>query len=1650
MDPLDNKTVVNNEMASSPIKGDVVFCNRPDDFNTCTTFTRTICKTKNTTRQSVGSANQAMKEHIGSGCKRRNVTVNNIPSGNSEIAQPAQTSDPYFKHPKAVKIDTELPSPPVTNKLLIDSGAAVRSVLLQSYHPTSESQAIARPVHGLQHCCRTAIWALSILELRKLQHDPQALAFPDHMVPLLIKACLFHDTGREGDGEDTPEWERASADNLTEHLRNCGVGQSLAWQCGEAVFHKDNPLACQHLPEAIQTLRSLLHDADTLDVMRVRSCFYMNRLESFVACQEGHRKNWRSLAIESCKVIAGQGDLWCSIVLQDSVASDSTFFSYSAGMCENTKKQWEHHPLPLQHQLYSIGKQSSLIRALITPYTEQLAEPPKPPFSLATLIPCDTGTAEHQCSWQKGLYNDPVNQRYYVIRQTSCELSARNQLLMANLARLFGITVPDSFVHQEQGQFYVVSYVPDEWLSNLKGGKEALSSLSSEQWARLLLVNVIVGNENMVNSAWEGIDLTPEGEPVIFHWDFAGLATRYLPRDVPENSEPEAAARVDDFSSMPVLLKKLRDPRAPVMNSCPIKNPCVETLAQLDDDFLGHTLRNILGQIDWQSLDRLIEHSGFLAGDRSWLRQTIHDRIAWLTTRLPNSLEEGERVSMAEYKAIEAAGIRGGWLQVKGLDIRDGQVNISQLLDANDQPFTRMSLRLSRKAGNKLADSLGLEQGLHHLANKAAYINVALNANYRDWRSDLTSLASECYAVVEQLIHDKARWHTRDQKTIHQTTMTLLDVVIKCWTSLINDQPSIRLPEINIPLPAPAFPARVSSRNGEEAEALIQLAQFSHGFARLTGESARYLDDQHLDAAKLSASPVRRVKLKATACDGGSILFFPPNLPDALAFEHKLVITFPGHSKAVVEALFSELAELGIDGERPATHDLEERWLNSLADYHGCLGDMNRAVIANDNIPINTSKKKYLKEFLQLGGDDLLDWEVHCRIRAGRLVHYLPGLPHGIVKHPAQKFHSGHNLNFATDRQWNTEQVVTNSLHNEAGICSYGRRLDIGMEPCGNHGGMFERVNYDTNYVFTRIQADLPENEAKCKYGGSMSMVFKPEVLGRLDGSIFANHEHYFQPYPEQEAFVRNQKVIAKSAADYQRVVEGPRDQETRFAHPLSLLDELQILQMNSLKDQRHLLHTLKRRFSHWPDGRSVEELFRQTWSTYYYELIDEDSKVDKHIKQLIKLCGKQGLPLLFEQNPQLLEGRLNSLDGLKLTGSTDKIHQFDLTGCSMNGTVFESVQFRRCKLNVELLGSATVKDIFVCHCSFEGERIPPSVINEVRFRVDTDFDHYCIPESTHQLAQIIYQSCVNQQNEFNLNQWLNVMVRSDFLRYSSTPLDDLSQTILSQHMERIISDYSGHLIGIIYGAFDVHFKSVACATNFARTNPQFYDRKIKDLRDLYFDFRQHCLNKGAHFSARDNLERNLSSITSNVNNKFPKEAILELILNAINFALHLESDSEYIEFNAIGCSRHGPRDYWQSLSQEGNASTKNTTETCPEPINVRLHVASFLLGLERLQKYFHQVWKTCSEDSKLAIAKYCLSHHEVAVGHLTTVEFMRLLTKKQEGDQWLVHFVANMVKHRNIENERNLIIKEFYSGLSPRQKVAKKTMSEWITDTRR
>ena len=206
------------------------------------------------------------------------------------------------------------------------------------------------------------------------------------------------------------------------------------------------------------------------------------------------------------------------------------------------------------------------------------------------------------------------------------------------------------------------------------------------------------------------------------------------------------------------------------------------------------------------------------------------------------------------------------------------------------------------------------------------------------------------------------------------------------------------------------------------------------------------------------------------------------------------------------------------------------------------------------------------------------------------------------MTNPAREFCCGHDINFCPDRQRDIEQVMIDSLKNEGALTSYVRRTDIGMKPFGNDAQMVKRVTCDTNYVFSQLRPVSPTDEQedmfRRTYRGAISMMFKPETVGRLDGSVFASLDHLDQPYPELDAPTRNLRIIARSTDDYQRVVQGGKEQEqeTRFSNPLSLPDELEIIKFSSLDDQLHMLQTLRQRYRHWPDGRPLEQLVPKTW----------------------------------------------------------------------------------------------------------------------------------------------------------------------------------------------------------------------------------------------------------------------------------------------------------------------------------------------------------------------------------------------------------------------------------------------------------------------
>ncbi|WP_257288323.1 hypothetical protein, partial [Endozoicomonas sp. SESOKO2] len=523
----------------------------------------------------------------------------------------------------------------------------------------------------------------------------------------------------------------------------------------------------------------------------------------------------------------------------------------------------------------------------------------------------------------------------------------------------------------------------------------------------------------------------------------------------------------------------------------------------------------------------------------------------------------------------------------------------------------------------------------------------------------------------------------------------------------------------------------------------------------------------------------------------------------------------------------------------------------------------------------------------------------HCRIRAGRLVHYRSGLPHGISATPARKFCPAHDIKFCADQRGNEEQFVIDSLKNDATLSSFERRTQIGMEPTWHihpHASV-RRMKCDTGYVFTRIIEDgeLADYSERIHENGITCMKLTSETLSRMDAEVYEN-QCQFDETLGLEAFARNEKIIAQSTSDYHNLIQDNNPdspQETRFSNPLSLFDELSLLDISSSESQRQLLSVLKKRFSHWPDGRPLEQLFRKSWSLLYHEITCKGSQFDKGIKKLVKVCGEEGIQLLFEQNPQLLKGKLDSLDGFKLKGRAHNLKGIDFSGCSMKGTVFQSISFHTCKFNTEQLNSAIIEKGIFSGCSFEGKRFSSSILGNAHFRPESGKGNQ-ISESTHQLSRILRQSCVNQHNEFSLQQWLVVMGKSHYLRSGSTPLDGLSRTILIRHIDEIKSFYPQQLPGIIRGLFGIEFQNITNATNFVCNNPEFYDRKIKDLKDLYFEFRTAFLKEGNYQRDSGNPFERLFLLDPVTHNDYSREAVLALMLNVINLVLFPESNDKY------------------------------------------------------------------------------------------------------------------------------------------------------------
>lgn len=170
------------------------------------------------------------------------------------------------------------------------------------------SKPIPRLHHGAQHQARTAMWALVLLQQLRNYGLQEALAFQDKDIPLIILACLFHDSGRQGEGNDNPLWEAESGLRCQTFMTNKGFPIDQADLCRDAIMSKDVPGS-----RPTSLIRQLLHLADGLEVIRVREKGQFNPLLLQVNNPELDRyivsQHFAGLAQKVEHVINSQSDL---------------------------------------------------------------------------------------------------------------------------------------------------------------------------------------------------------------------------------------------------------------------------------------------------------------------------------------------------------------------------------------------------------------------------------------------------------------------------------------------------------------------------------------------------------------------------------------------------------------------------------------------------------------------------------------------------------------------------------------------------------------------------------------------------------------------------------------------------------------------------------------------------------------------------------------------------------------------------------------------------------------------------------------------------------------------------------------------------------------------------------------------------------------------------------------------------------------------------------------------------------------------------------------------------------------------------------------------------------------------------------------------
>lgn len=216
---------------------------------------------------------------------------------------------------------------------------------------------IPRVTHGAMHAARVAAYVKILHVFRHTQLDPAIVALAEvaqvyeltitQLIHLTQIAALLHDSAREDEGAD--RWDQQSGVICLEFFQNkiAGLHPHMQQIIANTITFKDSKetfiesvqilgLTIQQA-QTLDYLRQLVHDADCLDILRIRKTFKMKFLD--VTTLSDAMPLLIALVREVCSLIHQQGDQYFPCDIQ-SVSGDM-LATYDAHFNVDIKYEYE-------------------------------------------------------------------------------------------------------------------------------------------------------------------------------------------------------------------------------------------------------------------------------------------------------------------------------------------------------------------------------------------------------------------------------------------------------------------------------------------------------------------------------------------------------------------------------------------------------------------------------------------------------------------------------------------------------------------------------------------------------------------------------------------------------------------------------------------------------------------------------------------------------------------------------------------------------------------------------------------------------------------------------------------------------------------------------------------------------------------------------------------------------------------------------------------------------------------------------------------------------------------------------------------------------------------------------------------------------------